>query len=117
MQDGSQLVAVMLVLNQGVSLEHGAERVAAVMGLVAELCEELEVACDLPLVPRGHDRLDIREVLVERRATDAGLLGDLGHRHGTEPAAIDEASSRIEDRVPDRATVRVDRLVPSWTLA
>jgi hypothetical protein len=45
--------------------------------LVAHDAELLEVLVDLAFVPRAQDRLDVGEVLVQRRPPDAGVLGDL----------------------------------------
>ena len=57
--------------------EHGFEPLAgAAAGLIADLGEIFEVAGDVAVVPGGQDRLDVGEVLVQRRAADAGLGGD-----------------------------------------
>ena len=73
------------------------------------------MARDVTLVPRDEDRLDVWEVLVQGRTPDPGFLGDLRHRHRSQPALGDEGPSRVEDRVSNGAAVRVDRFVPeSW---
>ena len=72
----------------------------------------LEVGHDLTFVPGGQDRFDVREVLVQRRASDAGFLGDLRHRHRADPALGNEAGSGLDDRLADGAAVLLDRRVP-----
>ena len=72
---------MVLVLNERVGLEHGREPLGGASRLVAELGELFEVAADLTFVPGDEDRFDVWEVLVQRRASDPGLLGDLRHRH------------------------------------
>ena len=81
-------------------------------GAVSDLGEVLEVTGDLTSVPGAEDRLDVREVLVERRATDTGLLGDLLHRHGSQPALGDERCGHVDDRVAHLPAVLLDRVVP-----
>ena len=76
---GAVLFAVMN--DECVGLEHGFEPIAGVTGLVPDLGEVLEMAGDVPLVPGEQNRFDVWEVLVQRRSPDAGLLGDLRHRH------------------------------------
>ena len=71
-----------------------------------------EVAGDLTFVPGDQDRFDVGEVLVQRRASDAGLLGDLRHRHRPQPVLGHQRRRGVEGRVAHRAAVRLDRLVP-----
>ena len=68
------------VLDECIRLEHSFQALVGVTWPVADLSESLEVSRDLTLMPGKKDRLDVREVLVERGAADAGLLGDLRHR-------------------------------------
>ena len=89
-----------LVLDDRVGGEHGFEAFARVAGSVAEHRELLEVAFDLLRVPGQQDRLDVWEVLVERRAADAGLLSDLRHRHRTQSMVCDERRGGPEDGLP-----------------
>src|SRR5262249_8477798 len=44
--------------------------------------------------------------------TDAGLLGDLRHRHRPQPMLANEARCGVQDRVAHLSAVRLDRLVP-----
>src|SRR6266511_153839 len=74
----------------------------------------LEVSADLTLVPCDQDRLDVREVLVQRRTSDTGLLGDLRHRHGSQPALGHQRGRGVEGCVANGASVRLDRLVPQF---
>jgi hypothetical protein len=63
-----------LMGNEGVGLEHRFEPFANVDSLVPDFGEILEVASDLMFVPGAQYRLDVWEVLVQRRTSDAGLL-------------------------------------------
>jgi hypothetical protein len=71
-----------------------------------------QVRVHLPLVPRGQDRLNVREVLVERGPPDPCLFGDLGHRDRRQPVLGDQRDCGVEDRVAHLASVRLDCLAP-----
>ena len=71
-----------------------------------------EVASDLKFVPGEQDRFDVWEVLVQRRTSDTGLLGNLRHRHRPQPVLGHQRRSGVQDRVAHRAAVRLHRLVP-----
>ena len=58
-QDRRELVAVVLMEDQGVGIENGLETIVRATGSVPKLGELLEVAPDLPLVPRDQNRLDV----------------------------------------------------------
>src|SRR5262249_31414354 len=77
MQECRKLGVVVLVENERECLEHGFEPVTRVASLMSELGEMFEVAAHQTLMPCEQDRFDVCEVLVQRRTTDAGLLGDL----------------------------------------
>jgi hypothetical protein len=79
---------------------------------LADVRQATEVRGDVPLVPGEQDRLDVREVLVERGAADAALPGDLGHGHAGQPVLGDQHGGGVEGRVADRVAVRLDRLAP-----
>jgi len=111
-QECRELGAVMLAGDEGVGLEHGFEPLACVPGPVADFSEKFEMRGHLTFVPGNQDRLDAREVLVQRRASDARLLGDLRHRHRPQPVLGHERRSRVHGRVAHLAAVRLDRLVP-----
>ena len=104
--------AVMLVGNVRISLEHGLEPLAGAASSIPDFGELFEVAGDLTFMPRDQDRLDVREVFVQRRATDAGRLGDLRHRHRRRPVLGRQRRRSVQGRVTHRAAVRPDRLVP-----
>jgi hypothetical protein len=112
MQQGGDLAAVVLVPDERVGLEHRCESLGGRSRLLGEAGELSQVTGDLPLVPRVQDRLDVSEVLVERRAADAGLLGDLRHRHRPQAVCRNEGGRDREDGVFHRASVLVDRLLP-----
>ena len=69
---------------------------------------------DVPRVMGDQDRLDVREVLVEGRSTDAGPGGDLGHRHPAQPALGDHGHGGVEDRVTHGRAVGLDGGVPQF---
>src|SRR5438270_9459517 len=80
--------------------------------LITQLAEVLEVIGDMAIMPGDQDRLDTGEVLVERGASNAGFLGNLGHRHSPQPVPRDQGRGRIEDRLVDLSAVRLNRVVP-----
>ncbi len=112
MQECRQFGGVALVLNERVSLEHSFEPLGSVASLVSEFSEMFEVAGDVTFVPGDQDRFDVWEVLVQRRTSDAGLLGDLRHRHRPQPVLGHQRRSSVQDRVAHRAAVRLDGLGP-----
>jgi hypothetical protein len=105
-------VPAAVVRDEGVGGEHRLELLGRVAAPVAERPQLLEVRGDVPLVPRDEDRLDVREILVERRPPDAGPLRDLRHGHREWAALGGETPSRVQDGVADGAPVLVDRLAP-----
>ena len=75
MQEHRQLAAVMavgLVRDERVRLEHSLESLATVASLVADFSEILEVTADLAFMPGKQDRFDVGEVLVQRRPARRG---------------------------------------------
>jgi hypothetical protein len=76
---------------------------------LAALCE---VGGDLAFVPGDQDRLDVWEVLVQRRPADAGGLGDLRHRHRQQPVLADQRRGGVQDRLAHLVAVRLDGVVP-----
>jgi len=81
MQHCRELRAVVFTVVKRIGLEYHFEPLASVAGLVAKFGEVFELAGDVMFVPGDQDRLDVWEVLVERCTPDAGLVGDLRHRH------------------------------------
>ncbi len=111
-QVSREIRAVDLVVNERVRLEHRGELFPGVAGSVPDLGEVLEVTGHLTFVPGDEDCLHVGEVLVQRGAPDAGLLGDLGHRHRREPVRSYELCRGVEGRTAHGAAVGLDRVVP-----
>src|SRR5262245_36299608 len=95
-----------------VRLEHAEEPIERVVRSSGELLEFLQVGFDATIVLGYQDRLDVREVLVQRRPPDAGLLGDLRHRHRAQAVRCNESGRGLEDGVPYLNTVLLDRFTP-----
>jgi hypothetical protein len=112
MEGARHFAVVVLVLNERVGMEDSLQSLANIVLSVAELGEMFQVPTDLALVPSEKDRFDIWEVLVQRGAADARLLGDLRHRDRAETVLGDESDGRRESGLADSAPMRVDRLVP-----
>ena len=106
------MVLAALSVNVCVGFEHRFEPLTSVTSLVPDVGEILEMASDLTVVPGQQDRLDIREVLVQRRASDPGLRGDPRHRYREQPVLGHQRRRRVQDRVAHLATVRLDCRVP-----
>lgn len=77
MQARREFGAVVLVGNERVGLKHSFEPLASIASLVADCYKMFKVAADLTFVPGHQNRFDVWEVLVKRRTTYAGLLGNL----------------------------------------
>src|SRR5947208_1364737 len=107
----------MLVADERVRLQY----VVDAVGPLPDVVELLEMVGDLALVPGGENRVHLGEVLVERRAADAGPLRDLGHRDAGQAAFGDQTACRVEDRFPHGVAMSRDGVVPqlrhSWILA
>ena len=100
------------VRDEGVSLQHTFEPLASVASMVPNFGETFEVAADLTFVPGEQDRFDVREIFVQRRTSDASLLGDLRHRHREHPVLGHQRPGGLQDRLAHLAAVRLYRLVP-----
>lgn len=109
---GAALLAGSLVHDQRIRMQYGFESLAGFPDLVPQGGEVLEVGGDMPVVPGDQDRLDVREVLVQRGAADAGVLGDPRHRRRARSMFSDEGRGGVQDRVTHIAAVRLDGLVP-----
>ena len=74
MQECREFGAVVLAVvgDEGVGLQHSFEPLGSTASLVPEYGEMFEVAGDMTFVPSEQDRLDVWEVLVQRRTADAG---------------------------------------------
>ena len=112
MRQGGKFGDLVLVVHDGIELKHGFEPPAGVTGLAPELRKLLKVSCDLPFVPGEQDRLDVWEVLVQRRPPDASLPGDPRHCHRQHPVLGREGRRGVEDGVTHLAAVSLDRLAP-----
>ena len=110
-QGHGQLGVVVLVLDQRERLQDGLEPPGRGRG-VPGLGELAQVAGDVPVVPGDQDRLDVREVLVQRGPADPGRGGDLQHRHRRQSVLADQRRGGVQGGVVDRAPVLLDRLGP-----
>lgn len=97
---------------EGEGLEHRFESLASATSPIPDFGEIREMASDLTFVPSAQDRSDIREVLVQGRASYARPLGDLRHRHRQQPMLRHERRRGFHDRVVHLAAVRLDRFGP-----
>jgi len=95
-----------------VGVEHCFESLARSARSVSDFSEVFEVPGDLSFVPGEQDRFDVRKVLVQRRPSDARLLGDLRHRDGPEAVVGHQRIGGLEDGVSYGAAMRLDRAVP-----
>jgi hypothetical protein len=77
--------------------------------LISHVRKMVQMPRNLTLMPRGNDRLEVGEVLVESCSTDPRRFRDLRHRHGEQPARFYEAGRSIEDRFTYLASMRLDR--------
>src|SRR5215217_3833703 len=112
MQERRKLAGVTPVLDERVCPEHRFEPPKGIVSLVSDLGESFEMSTDVTFVPGDEDRLDVREVLVERRTPDARLLGDLRHLHRQQPVLGYQRPGGVQYRVAHLPAVRLYRLVP-----
>ena len=104
--------------DERVGLEDGFKSRSRLARLVAKLGQVFQVLGDMLFVPGDQDRLDTREVLVQRGSSDTRLVGYLGHRHRAQPVPSDKGSGGLQDRIAYFAPVRRDGLVPEpWNHA
>lgn len=104
--------AACALADSGVRLEHLPQPVLRAAALIAQGSQRLEVASNMLLVPGGQEGLDVRIVLVQSGPTDAGALGDLGHRHGEQTLLLNELAHRVENGLPHLLPVRLHRVGP-----
>lgn len=93
--------------------ENGLQPGEHVAGPVAGGDELLEVRDDLLFVPSDQDGIDVGEVLVQRRAPDAGLLRETRHRDRRQAQLGGQCRGRLQDRAVHRAVVCIDGLAPN----
>jgi hypothetical protein len=60
----------------------------------------------LPFMPGSEDRFDVREVLIERCPSNAGLLSDLRHRYRPQPVLGNQCRCGIQGGITHCAPVR-----------
>jgi hypothetical protein len=101
-----------VVADQRVGGEHRLEPPGRIGFPVPERGQILQMPGDMPLVPRDEDGLDVGEVLVERRPTDAGPVRDLRHGHREDAAIGSQRPGGVQDGVADGPPVLLDRLAP-----
>ena len=111
-EEYGQLRPEMFVVHARVRFEHGPKPVVGGPSNMRERDESLEVPANLALVPRCEDCLDTREVLVQRRATDARTVCDFGHRDRSQAALFHERRRGLENRVAHGAAMAIDGLIP-----
>ena len=112
MQRRGQVAAGMLVEDQRVGPEHRRKPLAGTTSLVPDFGQLGEVLGDLAFVPGDQDRFHVREVLVQRRSSDAGLGGDLRHRHRRQAMFGHQGRGGVQGGVAHRTPVRLNGLVP-----
>jgi hypothetical protein len=81
--------------------EHYSKLIRGAARQRAELDQLMNVVGDLTLVPGMQDRLDAREVLVQRRPPDADRLRNLRHRDAQRAVLIGQRPGCVEDRRPN----------------
>jgi hypothetical protein len=114
MDQRGELRAVLVPLkgDQRVGLEDGFKSRSRFARFVAKLGQVFQMLGDMLFVPGDQDRLDTREVLVERGSPDTRLVGDLGHGHRAQPVPSDKGRGGLQDRIAYFPSVRRDGLVP-----
>ena len=98
--------------DEGERPQHRLQTRSGTVGPVPDCGQVVEVVGDLLLVPGEEDRLDVRKVLVQRRAPDPGVLRDPRHRHRRQPVLGHQCRGGPQDRLAYSGAVRVDRLAP-----
>src|SRR5918997_399725 len=71
-----------------------------------------QILLDVSLVPGQQDRVDVGEVLVQGRAADPALLGDVRHLDRGQPYLVDQRPGGVQDRRSYVLPMLVDRLAP-----
>lgn len=79
---------------------------------VLHVGEMVQVGCDVPFVPSIQDRIHVGKVLVQRRPSYPGILGDLRHRHRRQTMAGHQPGNGIENGPFDSASMLFDGLIP-----
>ena len=108
-----QFGTVVLMRDLGKELEYVTQAAQLVAGARRYVAKKLQVPRHLALVPRDQDRLHTGEVLVQRRSSDAGGLGDLQHRDAADAALLSQGSSGIQYGIAYRVAVLAQRRGPA----
>lgn len=66
----------------------------------------------MTFMPGIQDRLNIRKILIQRRPSDTGVLGDLRHRHRSHSPVGNQACNRIQNRTPHGPSMLFDGFIP-----
>ena len=106
------LRTVMLMIDEGVGLEHRLEAASRIPGLVTSFGEVFEMSGDLALMPRQEYRFDVGKVLVQRGPADSRFLGDPGHGYGQQAVPRHELGRGVENGIADLAAMCLDGLCP-----
>ena len=101
-----------VVADECVLLEHSPQSLIRIAGALSQLTEAMQMIVDMALMPSDQDGFDVREVLVQGRATDAAALRDLGHGHRQQPLLGHQVPRRAQDRLANGVAVRLDRVRP-----
>ena len=97
---------------QSVPSQDGVEAGSGALCAVGYLGQVCQVGGDLALVQGDEDRVQVREVLVQRCAADAALLGDLRHGHAGQAVLGDQGSGGIQGGLAYGVAVRCDGFGP-----
>ena len=95
-----------------VGLQYRGQPFRGAPGVVACRDELLEVGRDLPFVPRGDERVDVGEVLVQRRPPDPSVLRDLRHRHPAQPVPCHQRRHGVDRGIAHRTAMPCHRVGP-----
>src|SRR5262245_48626885 len=99
MKQRCQLGVMALVANERVGLENRSEPLAWIATMVSECSKLLEVAGDSSFMPGDQDRFNVREVLVQGRPSNAGVLGNLRHGHRSQAVLGHQRHGGVQNRV------------------
>ena len=100
------------VRDRGVLAQYSPDPLERLAGAIPDPDELVELLLDVLLVPGEQDRLDVGEVLVQRRPADARPLGDVRHLHRCQAVLRHQLPGGPENRGSDVAPVLDDGLVP-----
>jgi hypothetical protein len=111
-QQGRQLAIIVTTRHGHERCQDGDEPLLGVDSHIADFLQLRQMSADLSLMPRHDNRLDICEVLVERRTPDSGFRRDLRHGHRGKTVCRHQRPGSIKDRIVDGSPVGFDRFAP-----